>query len=194
MNSIHDAAILFAATAGFCMVIGGMVLIYKGSLVLAGTDSSTALSIEWKKDFKLNTQAPGIAFFIIGLTFSSISIYASKQDVTDPIFVEGTFDDVKELVTVTVVPSNWAVVSGSNGVLNGKFTPDTERVHLKISAPGYKEEMLPQSTKSRLIKFDKPIKLTRLIATPISAKPENIVAVSSPLPAIGSEAKYGVAR
>jgi predicted permease len=77
--SIHDAAILFAAIAGFCMVIGGMLLIYRGSLVLAGTDSSTTLSIEWKNDFKLNTQAPGIAFFIIGLLFSVVSIYASKQ-------------------------------------------------------------------------------------------------------------------
>jgi hypothetical protein len=129
--------------------------------------------------------------------FSVVSIYASKQNITDPIFVEGTFDDVKESVTVTVVPAGWAVVSGSNGVLSGKFIPDTERVYLKISAPGYKEELLPQSlspTKGRIIKFDKPIKLTRLIATPISAKPENIIPVSSPLPLIGSEAKYGVTR
>lgn len=195
--SIHDTAILFAAIAGLCMVIGGMLLIYKGALVLAGTDATTALSIEWKKDFKLNTQAPGIAFFIIGMMFSSIAIYASKQSAADPIFVEGTFDNVQELVTVTVVPSGWAVVSGSNGVLNGKFTPDTERVYLKISAPGYKEELFPQSlspTKGRIIKFDKPIKLTKLLTAPIAARPENILSVSSSLPSIGSEARYGVAR
>lgn len=193
----HDIAILSSAIAGFCMVIGGMLLIYKGAIVLAGTDETTALSIEWKKDFRLSTQAPGIAFFIIGLMFSSLAIYASKQDGVAPIFLEGTFDGVDELVTVTVIPSNWAVVSGSNGVLDAKFIPDTERVLLRISAPGYKEELLAQSlsaAKNRLIKFDKPIKLTRLISTPIPARKENIIEVNSPLPTISSEIKYGGVR
>lgn len=195
--SIHEVSILFAAIAGFCMVIGGMWLIYKGALILAGTDKSTALSIEWKKDFKLNTQAPGIAFFLIGLMFSSLAIYASKQDDAAPIFIEGKFDGVTELVTVTIIPSNWAVISGSNGVLDGKFTPDTERVLLKISAPGYREELIPQSLsamKKRTIKFDKPIKLIRLITVPIAVKPENIIPVTAMLPALGSELKYGGVR
>jgi hypothetical protein len=82
-------------------------------------------------------------------------------------------------------------------VLNGKFTLDTENVYLRITAPGYKEVLLPQSlsaSKSRTITFEKPIKLTKLLDVPISARPENIVAASSPLAAIGSQANYGVTR
>ena len=84
--SIFDYAVILAALAGLIMVIGGIVLIYKGALVLASTDSGTALSIEWKQDFRLNTQAPGIAFFLLGLIFSSISIYASKPNGTFSAF------------------------------------------------------------------------------------------------------------
>jgi hypothetical protein len=66
------------------------------------------LRIGSKKDSKLNTQAPGIAFFfILGLSFSSISIYSSMPVVpkpADPIYIAGSFDDVSEIVTITAVP------------------------------------------------------------------------------------------
>lgn len=198
--SAHDIAILFSAIAGFCMVIGGMLLIWKGAIVLAGTDSSTALSIEWKKDFKLSTQAPGIAFFILGLSFSSIAIYFSipiAPKPTDPIYISGTFDNVNEIVTITAVPSGWEVTSGSNGVVEGKFIPDTEILNLKFSAPGYQPAQIPQNlskTKDRVIKFDKPFKLIKSPVPTIESKQENIKAATESLPPLGSQPSFGAAQ
>jgi len=198
--SAHDIAILISAIAGFCMVIGGMLLIWKGAIVLAGTDSSTALSIEWKKDFKLNTQAPGIAFFILGLSFSSIAIYFSipiAPKPTDPIYIAGTFDNVDEIVTITAVPSGWEVTSGSNGVVDGKFIPDTEILNLKFSAPGYQPAQIPQNlskTKDRVIRFDKPFKLIKSPVPTIESKQENIKAAIVSLPPLGSQPSFGAAQ
>ena len=198
--NVHDISILISAVTGFCMVMGGMFLIWKGALVLAGTDKSTALSIEWKKDFKLNTQAPGIAFFILGLSFSSISIYSSMPVVpkpTDPIYIAGTFDDVSEIVTITAVPLGWQVSSGSNGVVDGKFVPDTEIINLRFSAAGYETIQIPQNlskTKDRTIRFDKPLKLIRSPVAVIKSKDENIQALNVTLPPLGSQPAYGVAQ
>jgi len=198
--STHDIAILFSAIAGFCMVIGGMLLIWKGAIVLAGTDSSTALSIEWKKDFKLNTQAPGIAFFILGLSFSCVAIYSSKPNAlkpTDPIYITGTFDNVNEIVTITAVPSGWVVSSGSNGVVDAKFTPDTEILNLNFSAAGYLPAQIPQNlskTKDRVIRFDKPFKLIKSPVPTIETKQENIKAATVSLPPLGSQPSFGAAQ
>ena len=40
--NMFDIAIFCAAIAGLIMVIGGIILIYKGALVLASTDPSSA--------------------------------------------------------------------------------------------------------------------------------------------------------
>ena len=198
--STHDIVILIPAIAGFCMVIGGMLLIWKGAIVLAGTDSSTALSIEWKQYFKLNTQAPGIAFFIIGLLFSCVSIYCAtpiKATPTDPIYIAGTFDNVNEIVTITAVPSGWEVTSGSNGVVDGKFIPDTEILNLKFSAPGYQPAQIPQNlskTKDRVIRFEKPFKLIKSPVPTIESKQENIKSAIVPLPPLDSQPSFGAAQ
>ena len=188
-------AILFPAGAGFCMVIGGMLLIWKGAIVLAGTDSSTALSIEWEKKFKLNTQAPGIAFFILGLLFSSLAIYSSRS--TEPIYVVGTLDDVNEIVTVTVAPQQlWEIKSGSNGVIDGMFRPDTETINLKFTAACYEDAQIPHNLskiKDRIIKIDN-IKLKRKCSNSIETRPENIVSTTAPLPPIGSQPAFGAVQ
>ncbi len=192
--SMHDLAILFAAVAGLCMVIGGMLLIWKGAIVLASTDANTALSIEWKKDFKLSTQAPGIAFFILGLSFSCIAIYASDPKPTDPVYIKGSFDNIDELVTITAVPIHWEVTSGSDGIVDGKFTPDTEILTLKFTAPGYEVKTLSrkiENKNNRTILFERPIQLKKTAITKIEPKTENIVTASSSLAAIDSPPKFG---
>ncbi len=195
--SIHDYAILGAALAGLCMVIGGMLLIWKGAMVLAGTDPTTALSIEWKKDFKLNTQAPGIAFFLLGLAFSITAIYFSNPKPTDPIYIVGAFDNVGEVVTVTAVPSMSEVKSGTNGVIEGKFILDSEILNLKVSAPGYEADQIPYNlgkTKDRTIRLDSHITLKKLPIPEIETKTEHIQQAKASLPPIDSQPTFGAAQ
>lgn len=195
--NVFEIAIMFSALAGFCMVIGGILLIYKGAMVLSSTDSSTALSIEWKQNFKMNTQAPGIAFFIIGLIFSGVAIFFSKPSPVEPIYIRGSIEDVKEQITITAIPSVWSISSGSNGIFDGKIFPDIEVLTLKISAPGYKPEYIPQNlstTKNRTILFEKPIRLVKTLNTTIPSKQENILNPTTALPPITDSPSFGVAQ
>jgi hypothetical protein len=191
--SIYEIAILFAAAAGILMVIGGMLLIWKGAIVLSSTDPSTALSIEWKQNFRLSTQAPGIAFFIVGLIFSSIAIYSSKPTSMDPIYIEGILNGVTEQATITAVPSFWKVTSGTNGVVDGKFTPDIETLTLRITAPGYVEVLIPHNlskTKNRVIKLAQPIQLKKVI----SEIPAGTIVHAINLPPIDAVPSFGAAQ
>lgn len=190
-----DYAVLLSALAGLVMVIGGVVLIYKGAIVLASTDSSSALSIEWKQDFRLNTQAPGIAFFIVGLIFSSISIYASKPTKIEPITIIGEVSDITEPVTIRARSSTWTLQGGSNGIIKGRIHPHVEDITLEISAPGYRPESITFSLnelKDRTVKFE-TIQLDHLV-TAIVGRQKNIIKVAEAIEPITAKPSFGAAQ
>lgn len=190
-----DYAVLLAALAGLIMVVGGIVLIYKGAIVLASTDSSSALSIEWKQDFRLNTQAPGIAFFIIGLIFSTISIYASKPTKIEPIRIEGEVRQIAEPVTIRARSATWILQGASNGIVQGRIDPHLEDITLEISAPGYKPESITFSLnelKNRTVKF-KPVDLEHLV-TAIVGHQKNIIDVPDNIEPITAKPSFGAVQ
>ncbi|RKF19863.1 hypothetical protein DBZ36_05235 [Alginatibacterium sediminis] len=194
MNTF-DYAVLISAIAGLVMVVGGLVLIYKGALVLASTDSSQALNIEWKKDFRLSTQAPGIAFFIIGLAFSFISVFASKPSAIEPIKIEGLVEQISEQVTIRARSSIWTLQGGSNGVVKGRIHPHVEDIILEISAPGYKPEQITfrlSELKNRTVKFD-TVNLEHKVEA-IAEQEENIIDVPDELEPITSKPNFGAAQ
>ncbi len=128
---------LAGAIAGLSMVLGGIWLVAKGAITMAATPHSDALSIEWKKQFRINTQVPGIAFFLVGLMFISVSLGFLKPPEVVPIEFEGQVKGVDEPVSIIVRPANWELPSNSSGQINGKVYPDFSFVVLLINAPGY---------------------------------------------------------
>jgi hypothetical protein len=55
---IFGAVVLLTALCGLIVVAGGIFLLAKGAITLASTSPTDALSVEWQKKFKLNTQVP----------------------------------------------------------------------------------------------------------------------------------------
>jgi len=194
--TINDIAIFFAALAGLAMVLGGIILIYKGSLVLASTDPCNALSIEWKKDFRLNTQAPGIAFFVIGLIFSSIAIIASKRSEVEPINIIGKVAEINEQITIAARSSKWILVGGSDGIVKGTIRPNIEAITLEISAPGYKPITIVHildDLKNRTIHFEQPIEMEQLVTGVVGTQ---IIDISNPsaYASVKSTPQFGVSQ
>ena len=138
MNAFQIVALMGSA-AGLAMVLGGIWLVAKGVITMAATPKSEALSIEWKKQFRLNTQIPGLAFFLVGLMFISVSLAFLKPAEISPIEFEGQITGVgaDEQVSILVRPSNWELPGDSSGLISGKVYPDFSVLVLVISAPGF---------------------------------------------------------
>ena len=139
---------IIGAACGVAMVIGGIWLIAKGQLTLAATPQTDALTIEWKKQFRMSTQVPGIAFFIIGLIFVVVTLVFLKPATLVPMEFEGEIKGVEEPVSILVRPTtNWELPGTTSGKINGMIYPDLSVVLLVVNAPGYEP-------------FSKPIKIS----------------------------------
>jgi len=178
---LFSVVVIFAAFSGLAMVVGGIWLIYKGAIILSQTDSANALSIEWKKDFKLSTQVPGIAFFVLGLAFSVVTIFAAKPPPpppVEPFNIRGTINGVSDAVTIRVYPSasSWTVTSDRHGTINDKIYPDMDVLTLEFIAPGYERYTVNQrlsETNGRLIAIDESVVLNKVIPVIVGSQ-ENI--------------------
>lgn len=137
MTAFELVAIIGAA-CGVAMVLGGIWLIAKGQLTLAATPHTDALTLEWKKQFRMSTQVPGIAFFVIGLVFVVVPLGFLKPAALVPMEFEGEIKGVEEPVSISVRPTtNWELPGTSTGKINGMIYPDLSVVLLVINAPGY---------------------------------------------------------
>ena len=129
---------IIGAACGVAMVLGGIWLIAKGQITLAATPHTDALTIQWKKQFRMSTQVPGIAFFIIGLTFVVVPLVLLKPPALVPLEFEGEIKGAEEPVSISVRPtSSWELPGTTAGKVNGMIYPDLSVVLLVINAPGY---------------------------------------------------------
>jgi hypothetical protein len=80
---------------------------------------------------------PGIAFFLVGLLFISVSLGFLRPGELVPMEFEGEIKGVEEPVSILVRPANWELPSTTAGKINGKIYPDLSFVVLVINAPGY---------------------------------------------------------
>ena len=142
--SVFEMVVLLAAICGLSMVLGGIILIARGALSLAAVPQADAITIEFKKLLRINTQAPGIAFFLVGLLFVSTALYVSKPPDVVPIEVSGEIDGVNQPVTV-IVTTRWPVMTYSSGKIIGKVYPDVTSLVVEATAPGYLPFVAPIS-------------------------------------------------
>lgn len=189
--TIFTFAVAGAILSGLLMVGGGIWLIYKGALVLASTDKATALSIEWKKSFRLNTQAPGVAFFIIGLLFLIVALQFSKPAQIEPIQVLGRVINVDQPVTVTAETDLWPIKISSDGKINGEIYPNVRQLTIRITAPGYRPVWHPITLEDdHTVELAEPIALIKTTSE-IFGSVENIDEAPAGLAPLASAPNFG---
>lgn len=189
--SVFEIAVLLAAICGLSMVIGGIFLIYRGAITLAATPHADAITIEFKKQFRINTQAPGIAFFLVGLIFVGIALYASKPPDVVPIDVSGEVEGVNQPVTVTII-TRWPLATYSGGKIGGKVYPDMTSLTVEATAPGYLPFTAPIILKpadKRIASIGK-VRLTKTVEE-IIARQENLPALTFAAPPVERQGSFG---
>jgi hypothetical protein len=133
-----EIIVILCAVCGVIMVGGGIYLLYKGIIKLAAAPKEKALSIEFKKDFRVTTQYPALGIFIIGLAFLAIALFVSKPPVPAPIEFTGTVENIDSPLTIFVKPEKWSIGVGTDGIVNGVVTPNLNILWIEAKAPGYK--------------------------------------------------------
>lgn len=195
MTAFEIVAVV-GALAGLYMVWGGIQLIKSGVMTLAATPKAEALTLEWKKQFRLTTQIPGLAFFLIGLLFVTVSLGFLRPPDLIPIEFEGQIDGVDEPVTVLVRPANWELPGNTSGKINGKVYPDLSVLVLLINAPGYEPfttSIKVQPDRQRVARLG-TVELRRKFKESDLEKSVVAIPFKPPSPAATEAAAFGVAQ
>jgi hypothetical protein len=172
----YELTILGGTVCGIAMVVGGILLLYKGSIKLEVASKDPALTVEvFEKQFKLTTHAPALGLFVIGLLFVGLAIYFGRETAATPIELKGTTGVIDEPVTV-FVRSEWGIPA-VQGSVHHVLRPQLDVLWIYISAPGYEpySQSFPRGQLKKSVDFGE-IKLRRK-AERIEAKRGNIVAL-----------------
>lgn len=170
----YDFAILGGTVCGIVMVVGGILLLYKGSIKLEVASKDPALTVEvFEKQFKLTTHAPALGLFVIGLLFVGLAIYVARETAATPIELKGKTGIIDEPVSV-FVRSEWGVPA-VQGSVHHVLRPQLDVLWIYISAPGYEpySQSFPRDQIKKFVDFGE-IKLRRKTER-IEPKKGNIV-------------------
>jgi hypothetical protein len=145
--STFDIVVILGAICGLLMVIGGMVLLYKGAISLNQANREGALTIDYKKTLKITTHYPALGLFIIGLAFAISAIYFSHNE-QKPIQIKGrvNVDDPYALNIVVSVPEIRVGSAYEGGKIIASIVPKTDILNIRFSYPGYRDLLLPIET------------------------------------------------
>jgi hypothetical protein len=142
MNLLAIVVVL-TATCGILVVAGGIYLLAKGAITLAATSAADALTIEFKKQIRVTTQVPGVAFFLIGLCFVALALHWATPKPFDPIDLRGEITGVDGPVSVIIRSEALHPPVFRDGVIDYHFYPDFSVLTLEVSAPGYDPMPVP---------------------------------------------------
>lgn len=165
-----DWTIATSALCGLVMVVGGILLLYKGAIKLEQASCDEAVALEFQKILKIQTRYPAIGLFIIGLAFIGVGIFSSKPSPIKPITLRGKIEGADPSgVIVHVKSAEWkSVAPDSDGNIDVVVYPDVQRVEIDIRAAGCKPE-----TKHFTLPFENKsvLPLPKMIFETVTAKP-----------------------
>ena len=134
-----DIVVILGAVCGVFMVVGGMLLFYKGIVTLQQvSDKPDAVTVEFKNVLKIQSRYPAYGFFVFGLAFISLAAMYSRPDQYPPITVSGQIEDAVD-PNATMISVTVPLVEDyldTNGKFKRKFRADFSMVRVRIQAPG----------------------------------------------------------
>ena len=98
--------LLSGPLCGIIMVLGGILLLYKGAITLSGA-AEDALSVEFRKELRITTQYPALGIFVIGLLFVAIPAILGRPSETQPFTIQAKTVDVDEPVSLILIAGGW---------------------------------------------------------------------------------------
>jgi hypothetical protein len=132
-----DFLIIIGGLCSLSMVLGGILLLYKGAITLDKRPTDSAVDVEFKRFFKITTSYPALGIFVIGLAFLVSTIMLVRPD-TKPIVITGTLDiPDPDSATIYVSTVEEIITPDSDGTIKGKVFPKDKSLNVRIVAPGF---------------------------------------------------------
>jgi hypothetical protein len=173
----YDYSIFGATICGIIMVLGGIILLYKGAIRLEVASKDPALTVEmFQKELKLSTRTPALGLFIIGLCFVMLSIYFGRDVAATPIEVRGIAEGVEGQVTIRL-QSEWPIKAHA-GRVHQVVRPQLDVLWVVVSAKDYEDRAIPfpRDQVKHVIDFGSiTLKRTKDDAPTVEPNPSNIV-------------------
>jgi hypothetical protein len=195
-SSTFNTILIISACCGLLMIVGGMFLIYRGTITLQATPKADALTVRWRKQFVISTQVPAIGFFLIGLVFVVIALWFATPVPDLPLTIQGEAPGIQSPITISVRTDPWLFTREPGGRFIGAVHPNLHVLVVETTAPGYE----PVTTytqdwlKDRAVDLG-PINL-RQVLSKIHPNPADIEKLPEGFvpPPVSSKGMYGVAR
>jgi hypothetical protein len=191
-----DWIIVIGGICGLCMVIGGMVLLYKGVITLSQASPEEAVSLEFKKMIKITTHYPSLGLFVIGLAFVIVSMVFSKSELR-PLTIQGHVNVADPASVAVSIISNH---DGENlkpltgGEINGIIYPTLKLLRVEITAPGYDPPTIAKAIGVAEIKKGSAslgeINFANKKVEKPQISPENIMATTAKLPPLKEGGRF----
>lgn len=131
-----DLLLMAGSLCGIIMVLGGILLLYKGAISLNNVSGEEAFTVEFKKELRISTQYPALGIFIIGLSFVAFSVWMGKPEMRK-LTVKARAIDVSEPMNITLKANSWKSSLQHTGDVLETFYPDVDTIQIVVSAPGY---------------------------------------------------------
>lgn len=133
-----DIVLVLGGLCGITMVIGGMILLYKGAISLEAASGGEGFSLDIEKQLKITTQYPAIALFVIGLLFIALALWFSQPDGVSPLTITGkvTASDPSS-VSVNIGADSWSFHPSTDGQVHGVIYPNLGVLRVEVVAPGH---------------------------------------------------------
>jgi hypothetical protein len=133
-----NCVIILGGICGLLMVVGGMVLLYRGNITLSQKSAKEAVSLEFKNMIKITTHYPALGLFIIGLAFIIVSAIFSKPTEVKPLEIVGRVNvDDTSAVTLAVYSRHGGTLNLNGKNIDEVVTPVLDVYKIEITAAGY---------------------------------------------------------
>ena len=144
-----DVILILGAACGIVMILGGVYLFNSGARGLTQASPDRAMSPEFARRLRAQTQYPAFALVMFGLTVPSTAAYIAYRNVSQRIFrpleIRAIASDPNIRVTACLIGGPWPVQSAGASGISGRVVPDPNNLYVRLIAPNFEPTQIPIS-------------------------------------------------
>lgn len=198
-----DWIVMIGGVCGLFMVMGGLILFYKGILTLDRVpDKEDAVTLEFKHLLKITSRYPAYGVFIFGLAFIISAAWLAKAPRFPPVKIIGDIENFENLtdpngttMTVSVQLSKQEAIS-SVGKISQEINPLFDQLNVEVIAPGsdpssFHQKLYMSNAKKGVLPLEK-LTLKSKVGSKQEVDPKKIAdpPAGNPLPDISKQGAF----